>query len=477
MRSSRVTLLGIVAAVGLLLGANSAAARPPDDVGERVNGRAAIDRLGARLPQVAASNALTATELRNHLLTDPSLFVDLGDRLVYVDPVRPSLVEPTSSTTTSGTLTTDSVFALHSAKGANRVIYLDFNGHTLSGTAWNKSTGGRSCYTDPYDSDGKPASFSEAEMNEIVGVWARVAEDFAEFGIDVTTEEPSTESITRSGSSDPEYGARALITNSKTKCAKNKTLYQSVCSRGCGGVAYVGVFDDPVNHAYYQPALVFQNGVGAGQKNIAEATSHEVGHNLGLSHDGTSSTGYYTGHGSWAPIMGVGYYQAITQWSRGEYAGANNTQDDFVVMEANGATPVDDDHSDTTPTAVAVGGSAKGVISTRFDKDVFSFTVAEGSVLEVTASVLPAATSPNLDIELTLTPTTPDGAAVKDNPMSGSSGDTATGMGAAITLRLTSGTYLLSVDGVGAGSPLDTGYSDYASVGAFTVAVVATSAS
>ena len=72
---------------------------------------------------------------------------------------------------------------------------------------------------------------------------------------------------------------------------------------------------------------------------------------------------------------------------------------------------------------------------------------------------------------------TPDGAAVKDNPMSGSSGDTATGMGAAITLRLTSGTYLLSVDGVGAGSPLDTGYSDYASVGAFTVAVVATSAS
>lgn len=31
-----------------------------------------------------------------------------------------------------------------------------------------------------------------------------------------------------------------------------------------------------------------------------------------------------SGANGWAPIMGVGYYQELTQWSKGEYAGANN---------------------------------------------------------------------------------------------------------------------------------------------------------
>ena len=30
---------------------------------------------------------------------------------------------------------------------------------------------------------------------------------------------------------------------------------------------------------------------------------------------------YYKGHGGWAPIMGVGYYKAVVQWSKGEYLG------------------------------------------------------------------------------------------------------------------------------------------------------------
>jgi hypothetical protein len=34
-----------------------------------------------------------------------------------------------------------------------------------------------------------------------------------------------------------------------------------------------------------------------------EAASHEIGHNMGLYHDGDQSTPYYEGHGIWAPIM------------------------------------------------------------------------------------------------------------------------------------------------------------------------------
>ena len=57
---------------------------------------------------------------------------------------------------------------------------------------------------------------------------------------------------------------------------------------------------------------------GNNEKNIAEAISHEVGHNLGLSHDGISASGILHGQGNQAPIMGVGYYEPIVQWSRGD---------------------------------------------------------------------------------------------------------------------------------------------------------------
>lgn len=42
---------------------------------------------------------------------------------------------------------------------------------------------------------------------------------------------------------------------------------------------------------------------------LTNPCSHEVGHSVGLYHDGVNSSSYYWGHGSgatsWAPIMGV----------------------------------------------------------------------------------------------------------------------------------------------------------------------------
>jgi len=102
-----------------------------------------------------------------------------------------------------------------------------------------------------------------------------------------------------------------------------------------GGVAYVNAWGKP----YYAPAFVFvkELGGGATTKPLAEAISHEVGHTLGLSHDGlwvssNSYMPYYQGHNLWAPIMGVGYYKEMTQWSKGEYANATVTEDDLAVM-------------------------------------------------------------------------------------------------------------------------------------------------
>ena len=116
----------------------------------------------------------------------------------------------------------------------------------------------------------------------------------------------------------------------------------------CGGFAYLKSFNDyGANTNYLKPAFVFNSSVvGAG-----EAITHEAGHNLGLSHDGqTNGTGYYTGHGSgvtgWAPIMGVGYYQELVQWSMNTYPLANQPQDDISDIQYYGAPLMADDHVD-----------------------------------------------------------------------------------------------------------------------------------
>ncbi|WP_217607514.1 hypothetical protein, partial [Chitinophaga sp. GbtcB8] len=78
------------------------------------------------------------------------------------------------------------------------------------------------------------------------------------------------------------------------------------------GVAYISSF----NWNDDTPCWVFNGGV----KGAGDAASHEVGHPLSLGHDGRNSPaeGFYAGQGNWAPIVGVGYYKPIVQWSKGE---------------------------------------------------------------------------------------------------------------------------------------------------------------
>ena len=114
-----------------------------------------------------------------------------------------------------------------------------------------------------------------------------------------------------------------------------------------------------------------------------------------------AAVGYYQGHANWAPIMGVGYYREVSQWSKGEYPFANNLQDDTAII-ASVCTYRADAHGDIIANATALTGSsptASGIIERRGDADLFAFTTGAGPV---SFTATPAAPSPDLDIQLAL---------------------------------------------------------------------------
>jgi len=69
----------------------------------------------------------------------------------------------------------------------------------------------------------------------------------------------------------------------------------------------------------------------------------------------------------------------VTQWSKGEYYDANNTQDDLAIIAGHlGYKP--DDHADSNGSATALGisggtVSGQGVITQTGEADRFSFTI------------------------------------------------------------------------------------------------------
>ena len=239
---------------------------------------------------------------------------------------------------------------------------------------------------------------------------------------------------------------------------------------GAGGVAYLNSFSWNTD----TPCFVFPDSLGNNGKGIAECISHEVGHTLDLSHDGDASQEYYGGHGSgatgWAPIEGVGYYKNLTQWSKGEYSGANQLQDDLAIISSatNGFGYRNDDFGSTVATASnlnfsnATTISTTGIIEKNTDLDYFRFNLTVGGA--ATININPAVNGPNLDIEAKLFDAS-GSLLLTSNPI--------TTLDASFNTTLTAGTYYISIDGVGMGdpfsNPLTSGYTDYGSLGFYSI--------
>ena len=394
------------------------------------------------------------------VMSGDEVVVDFADLVLFDPAPDPSLLQSEAASATAPAAAApfplDQTFGLHSTPGASKVIYLDFDGHTTSGTQWNISYNGGGDFTTPAYSYQGDSSFTDAEKERIQRIWERVAEDYIPFDVDVTTEDPGAAALMKSGAFDEEWGVRVVIGGDSSDWF----------SPGAGGVAYIGSFDWNSD----TPVFVFSENLSNNEKYVAEAITHEAGHAVGLQHDGTNAPNaveYYAGHGSgatgWAPIMGVGYYEELVQWSKGEYPSANNAEDDLaIIVGSYGFGYRTDDHGNTqaAATVLAVDGnndvSGEGIIGRNSDLDFFSFTTTAGTI---NLDIDPFYNSPNLDILASLYDSAGDPVATS-NPT--------TALDANFNLALPAGTYTLSVEGTGK-SPLDTGYSDYGSLGYYSI--------
>ena len=322
--------------------------------------------------------------------------------------------------------------ALNSYPSADAVLYLDFDGEVVKNTSWGSNI------------TADATNYSTAKITDI---WKRVAADMEAFDLNVTTDEAvylSTAANRR---------IRCIITPSSE-------WYQSPA---IGGVAKRSSF----TWSGDTPCWVFSDNLRNVTKYIAECCSHEVGHTLGLAHDGKTGTTYYAGHGTgavgWAPIMGNGYYKTLTQWSEGEYTGATNTQDDLTLITSNnGFGYRSDDHSNKKQGATVIEKdadqhvSASGTIERRGDTDVFSLESGAGSI---SLNVTSAEPITNLDIEVDLYD-------AKGNLLA--TANPATQLNASVNTTVSGGTYYLHVRATSYGSA-DTGSSTYGSLGSYDV--------
>ena len=465
-------LLLVLAAV--VFGAGSKGKLPSSSI--------AAETPDARLAIAAAKVGWSLAKVKAIAAKDRDLRVTAGNRLFYAcrfdaDKARGSKIQtgPDTSTFTSPppAVNATTAFQLHSRPGASRTLYLDFNGHTVPANSfWDANA----ITIPPFKLAGTANASDQVNLDAIRDIWMHVAEDFAAWDIDVTTD------------------ATGIATKPGLRCIIGGRQ-DAVPDLGFStmGVALFGTFAEPIvgnNKLDGQdtPNFVFIDctnpATGENDTSLNPTTSnyevtilcvaHEVGHTVGLNHWGETSAGTgrpytrghvvtdHTGVTNVSPIMGNSALPGwpnvcnLNQWSKGDYPfsfvdGGSpfgpSVQDDIAIISTFAPKLVGarDDHGDTLATATVVTENtitAGGVIADSSDIDLIKITPGIGLLtLNATPHLKYRNYNGNLKVGLSLLNSA--GTVVAKSYVTSS-------LGNALTYNVpTAGTYYIKVNGLG----------------------------
>lgn len=357
-----------------------------------VTGQVAADAVNGALGQKVRDRGGDPAQVAELLAADPSVWIDHDGQLAFLDvaeaadaPLEPETLAAAASVPAPAPirLEANGLPIHHSKPGAARTLYVDLTPQAIPVRNEWRPFLGRSLSvinTRGLSLDGDALTFTAEEQAVVSRLWGRVAEDWAPFDIDVTTERPAT------------FDGRVLWSIVTRGASELGFSNQSLA-----GIAFTFALCSPSGAFGPQtPAFTFWDIWGAANhSDIADTVSHEAGHIAGLVHDGAlGGFSYYGGLGSgatsWGPIMGGPLTRNLTQWSRGEYPGATNFnvcgpgfQDDIAHLGSRiGLRP--DDVSDTIAGATPLAVPATGIIGTTSDIDVFALPRATEVRIDVT---------------------------------------------------------------------------------------------
>ncbi|MCA9082913.1 MAG: proprotein convertase P-domain-containing protein [Planctomycetaceae bacterium] len=346
-----------------------------------------------------------------------------------------------------------------SLPGAPVTIYLDFDGHTEADASWTtqrKDGVIGDIITPAFSTDADTANFSATERQWIEEIWARVAEDFRPFNVNVTTVEPPA------------------IRN-------NFELLVSVGGDGSWATANRATSPPPAVNAlansFSTPSLSqtlfviqteFAGLPGQFQKNVAAGISRGVATAMGLQLHENPDDSLLAGDANTGPILGNSANSIRDIWFNADGPTVGTNQNDLTLLDGNPNVNFrQDDHgnsvsaSSATVIPIAPGiETVTGVIETNNDVDVFAFsTSATTAIIGVTGLNLTAApfnaqtAGSNLDPVLTVLDA--NGNVVGQNDTVGG----ATYYRESLTLTLPDGDYFIQVSNRG----------EYGNLGAYTV--------